>query len=162
MQHDHETYAKAELDLHQFLTFRLSQVHARLNAQASALLGERAGVTLAQWRLIALIGSRPGTKARDIEREASLNKGQISRNLAALIRDGYVASSLDEGDRRAQRLRLTAFGRSTFEDVLPLMRERQRRLREAIGRDALPSFEAALDRLERAAEWRGEREGERT
>lgn len=42
--------------LSNFLTYRISRVHQKLNVQASKILNDSVGVTLNQWRMIAFIG----------------------------------------------------------------------------------------------------------
>lgn len=150
---------EVDLPVQQFLTYRLSRVQAKLNAQASALLRRYAGLTLVQWRVIALIGAAGETRPSDLTRTATLDKGQLSRSLKQLVEDGYVASRTDESDHRAHLLKLTAKGREVFDSTLPKMRERQRRLRAELSEQDLAALHRAFDALELAADWRDD-EGE--
>jgi DNA-binding MarR family transcriptional regulator len=142
------------LPLDQFLTYRLARVQARLNVQAAVLLKRHAGLTLSQWRIIALIGSGGHTKVSDFTRSMGLDKGLVSRNVRLLVEKGLVASARDTADLRVQRLRLTRSGQALFEQTLPKMRERQRYLRAALDPSELAVLYGALVKLEAAAEWR--------
>jgi hypothetical protein len=73
------------LPLDQFLTYRLARVQARLNVHAAVLLKRHAGLTLSQWRIIALIGSGGHTKVSDFTRSMGLDKGLVSRNVRLLV-----------------------------------------------------------------------------
>ena len=142
--------------LHQFLTYRLSRVQAKLNAQANALLQDHAGLTLSKWRILALVGAAGQTRLSKLAKEAALDKGLLSRNLKIMVEDGLIATKQDDIDQRVQHLSLTQQGQRLFDRTLPKMRERQSKLREALHPRELDALNAALDKLELAADWRGE------
>ena len=145
-----------DLPLHQFLTYRLSRVQAKLNAQASALLRNYAGLTISQWRILALVGAAGQTRLSELSRIAALDKGLLSRNLKTLIADGLVRSEQDDIDHRVQHLSLSGSGQALFERTLPRMRKRQRHLRSSMTAKELDVLYQALDKLEIAADYRGE------
>lgn len=140
------------LPLHQFLTYRLSRVQAKLNAQATRMLRETSGITLTQWRVIALVGAAGQTRLSDLAKEAALDKGLLSRNLKTLIEAGVVTARMDDKDHRSQILNLSPKGQEIFEHTLPVTRARQKKLREALTENELHVFRRVLDKLEIAAE----------
>jgi len=142
--------------LHQFLTYRLSRVQAKLNAQASALLSRDAGLTLSKWRILALAGAAGQTRLSELARIAALDKGLLSRNLKIMVEDGLVNSKQDDIDHRVQHLSLTPIGQSLFDETLPKMSARQSKLRENLSPQELKILYSALDKLEIASEWRGD------
>lgn len=151
-----EAVVSDELPLHQFLTYRLSRVQAKLNAQASAMLRVHAGLTLSQWRILALVGAAGQTRLSDLSRIAAMDKGLLSRNLKALIAGGMVLSKQDDIDQRVQHLSLSKSGKALFERTLPKMRKRQNHLRSSLTVLELDMLYTALDKLELAADYRGE------
>ncbi|MCJ7872709.1 MarR family winged helix-turn-helix transcriptional regulator [Marinovum sp. 2_MG-2023] len=142
----------APISLHQYVTYRIARVHAKLNAQASRILREASGVTVTQWRVIALTGVAGTTRLSVLARESALDKGLLSRNLKTLIADGIVSARVDEHDHRAQILKLTAKGQEIFEKTLPVTQVRQRRLQADISEEEMRVFRNVLDKLEVAAE----------
>lgn len=136
----------------QFLTYRMARVQAKLNAQATRLLKEEAGLTLTQWRLLALIGATGRATAAQLSRLAAMDKGLISRNLKCLTEAGLVVITPDSIDHRAQHLELSAEGKEIFESTLPRMHERQAALRSRLENDELRHFLSALEKLESAAD----------
>ncbi|MEL7524556.1 MAG: MarR family winged helix-turn-helix transcriptional regulator [Pseudomonadota bacterium] len=138
--------------LHQFLTYRLSRVQAKLNTQAQRILSAAADISLIQWRIIALIGSSGDTHAGELTRRAALDKGLFSRNLKTLMKRGMVTSREDKADHRIAILSLTADGQALYQKVLPIMRARQRALRSTMTKSELDVLHRALDKLEIAAE----------
>lgn len=150
-----EQDASDELPLFQFLTYRLSRVQSKLNAQAIRILREQAGLTLSQWRIIALVGASGQTRPSALTKDGLLDKGLLSRKLKPLIQEGLISSKPDETDHRAQLLSLTTDGRALYERTLPIMRRRQRGLRSALSASEIEGLYRALDKLELAAEQKG-------
>ncbi|MEX0339240.1 MAG: MarR family winged helix-turn-helix transcriptional regulator [Arenibacterium sp.] len=144
--------AAQDLPLHRFLTYRIARIQAKLNIQATRLLQETSGITLSQWRVIALVGAAGQTRLSRLAKEAALDKGLLSRNLKTLIEAGVVLSEVDDVDHRVQNLRLSTKGQSIFEKTLPVTRARQNRLREDISDEELQVFHRVLDKLDIAAE----------
>ncbi len=143
------------LDLHQFLTFRLARVQAKLNAQATRILREVAGLSLTQWRIIALIGNASGdgpTRSADLTRAAEFDKGQFSRKLKTLVETGLVVAQVDERDNRVQLLSLSDAGQALFDRTWPTMQARQAALRATITAEERDALISALDKLEAASE----------
>jgi len=138
------------MPLRSFLTFRLARVHARLNTQAGNLLKQTSGISLSQWRVLAMIGSggEDTVSAADIKRLVGFDKGLFSRTLQGLIREGLVTSVIDAQDHRRQRLSLTEAGRTVYDRTLPAMRARQEKLRAALEPEELAALFSALDKLE--------------
>ena len=141
-----------ELPLHQFLTYRMARVQTKLNGQATRLLQRVSGLSLTQWRIIALVGSQPGARSTDLTRDAAFDKGMFSRKLKTLVAAGHIISETDPTDHRVHLLRLSPTGQEIFENTLPRMRERQRMLHDVLSDEEASNFLAALEKLEAAAE----------
>lgn len=143
---------EGDLPLRRFVTYRMSRVQAKLNAQASRILKEASGITLIQWRIIALIGAAGQTQSSALSKDAALDKGLLSRNLKTLIEEGVVASETKSSDHRVQNLSLTEKGRTIFDKTLPVTRKRQAQLRDGLTEKELRIFHKVLDHLEIKAE----------
>ena len=136
------------IPLHQFLTYRMSRVQAKLNAQANAILERESGLTLSRWRILALVGASGQTRLSELSRIAALDKGLISRNLKVLVSEGIINSKQDDIDHRVQHLSLTPKGLALFEATLPKMHARQTKLREDLTPTELSAIYSVLDKLE--------------
>lgn len=141
-----------DLPLHQYLTFRLSRVQAKLNAQGARVLMDAAGLTLSQWRGVALVGAAGKTRLSDLARVAALDKGLLSRNVKNPVEQGVVISTPDDFDHRVQHLSLSAQGREIFDRALPVTRRRQHHLRARLTPEEIDLFRKVRDKLEIAAE----------
>ena len=138
--------------LGQFITYRLSRIQAKLNAQASRILRDHAGVTVTQWRIIAMLGDGGSCTAAHLSRMSAMDKGLISRNVKMLHADGFITISRDGKDNRALFLNLTDKGRGVFDHTFPRMQARQKALRSHLDEVDHDLLMRAFDKLERAAE----------
>ena len=77
-------------DLTEFLSFRVVRLHHALNAQTAAVLDRVAGISLAQWRVLVMVGSGTATTARDISRQSNIDPAMISRTTHALEESGMI------------------------------------------------------------------------
>ena len=137
--------------LQQFLTFRLARLQARLNVQASRVLSEHAGLTLMQWRVLALAGSMGPHSSSALARAAAIDKGLFSRNLKSLIDAGLAQTKADKTDQRQQVVTLTAKGRALHEHTLPVMQARQAFLLDQLSRREQDVVFSILEKLDTAA-----------
>ncbi|MEM7683642.1 MAG: MarR family transcriptional regulator [Pseudomonadota bacterium] len=143
--------ASTDLELTQFLTYRVVKLHNALNAQAVAVLDRVAGITLAQWRIIALVGSGTAKTARDIAQKSIIAPAVTSRTTRVLEEDGLVSTRRPSADRRVLELTLTAKGRQVYEETLPHMQARQRALLSMLSTAERDMILGIFDKLELAA-----------
>ncbi|MGP6086870.1 MarR family winged helix-turn-helix transcriptional regulator [Antarctobacter jejuensis] len=138
--------------LGQFLTYRMSRLQAKLNAQASRILRDHAGITITQWRIIAVLGDGGSCTAAQLSRMTAMDKGLISRNVKTLNSEGFITISRDSSDNRALHLNLTDKGHKVFDHTFPRMSARQTALRSYLDEIDPELLLLAFDKLERAAE----------
>lgn len=131
-----------------FLTYRFVRVQHKLNEQAGRILKRVAGITLPEWRVLALIGDRESTSSSEIVARSAIDKGLVSRTLKSLHDSGLVESETSMRDMRVQIHKLSEDGRALYDRTLPFMQSRQKLIQSAFTREELASFEAALTRLE--------------
>ena len=134
-----------------FLTFRLAQVHNQLNAQANAILKGNADVSLTEWRIILLLSELGNTTASQIVQLSRMDKGQVSKGVASLVRKSYVATRPDDQDQRKVFLDVTAEGQALLARILPLMKRRQERLTRAISPSDREYLYDILQKIDHAA-----------
>lgn len=141
-------------ELTQFLSYRVVRLHHAMNAQAVSVLDRVAGITLLQWRVIAMVGSGTATSARDIARQSIIDPALISRTVKGLETKGLLMTSRENADRRVINLTLTPKGRAVFEKTLPHMQGRQQSLIDALDPAEQAAIFRILDKLEMAADRR--------
>jgi len=134
------------------LTFRLSRLNARLNAQAARLLGDTYGISLTQWRVLVMVRALDQPTLTEIARESQLDKGQLSRCIRGMLASGLVMATESETDHRKSRLCLTVKGERLHRYAWPAMRSRQAMLMDTMSPADRRIVFNVLDRLERFAQ----------
>ena len=144
-----------DYELQQFLTYRIARLHMKLNAQAKRILKNTCRLGLSEWRVLALIGSKTASSSREITSEASIDPALLSRTIKKLEARGLVTTAKTPEDLRVLALKLTPQGVRVYEETIPHMRSRQRRLQDSLTRFQADEFVKIIDQLETAA---GERQ----
>ena len=138
----------------QFLSYRVVRLHHALNAQAASVLETVAGITLSQWRIIAMVGSGTARTARDITRKSIIDPAMISRTVRGLEDGGLITCTRPASDRRVVELSLTDEGQEIYTRTLPHMQARQRALLDALDPGERKAVFRILEKLEIAADQR--------
>ena len=141
-----------ERRLQNLLSFRLSQVQAKLNAQATKVLKTNGGLTLVQWRILVTMQMTGETTVGRIARETHFDKALISRTVQTLVAQGLALMRTDENDHRQHLLTMTMAGQKAFGKAAPHMIARQNALTSAMTDKQLSTLFDALDLLEEAAD----------
>lgn len=141
----------ASLDLASFLPFRLNRLSAEMSRRLFEIYGERYGIDIPEWRVLATLGASEPITAQEVVRSTRTHKSTISRAVARLTEMGWIERTTDDGDRRQMKLRFTAKGRSAYREIVPLVLEAEQEVLARLGgkqaavRAALLQLETALD-----------------
>ena len=140
--------------LSKFLTYRIARLHHAMNAQAAAILAEVSGISLGQWRVLAVVGSGGAMTARDLAGYSGYDPAFISRTIRSLEVAGLVRTARSDADRRVLTIALTGKGGELYARTLPFMQARQEALLAALAPDERAAVFRIIEKLERAAERR--------
>jgi DNA-binding MarR family transcriptional regulator len=142
----------ATAPVEQYLTFRMSRVHAKLTQQASRLLQQSAGLSLVAWRLLVIIHKNGPCTFTEANRDIKMDKGQVSRTVSRMIEDGLLIAEAHVSDQRQQYLRLSPKGLALYQKAEPVMLKRRRYMLSRFSPQELAAFLHGLDILDEAAE----------
>lgn len=134
-----------------FVTFRLARLQSSLNAQAVATLKAHGGPSLVEWRLIQSLRIYGQASMTELAGLVQMDKGQLSRKIAAMVEKGLLRIEKDPQDQRVQHLHLTEAAQALSRSVMPIMEARQRHLLQDLSPEELAQFYSVLDRLEAAS-----------
>lgn len=140
------------VDVTHNLTYRVILLASTFSRSAARALPREAGISVAEWRVISVIGSRPNISFNGLVGTLEIDKGWISRTLAQLEKDGLVIKTPDPQDKRQFQLSLSAAGKALHLKGSGVSRQRQLRLEAAFSPSELRTLESLLDRLQKAAE----------
>lgn len=107
------------LRLDEFIPYRLSVASNAVSELIASAYRQRFGITITEWRTIAILGEGTPLAPREIGRRARMDKVAVSRAAKALEDRGLVERSPNDDDQRSHRLRLTEQGRALYETVGP-------------------------------------------
>jgi DNA-binding MarR family transcriptional regulator len=141
-----QTVTRAHLQ--QMITFRVSRLHARLNAQANRILKESSDLSLMQWRVFVTLETMGKITPSEIIRQTNLDKGQLSRAIKSMLDRGLISSETCESDQRAHYIDFTPKGLEHFNRARPHMRARQERLMGSLTPDEQRELFNALQKLD--------------
>ena len=103
-----------------FRARRLNRLISRIYDEALRPLG----IKSAQLNLIVGIALRGAVKQAELGRLFDIEKSTLSRNLARMVKSGWVRS-IDRGDGRGQELSLTQAGKAVLLEALPVWQQAQ-------------------------------------
>ena len=141
----------APVTIRNLLSFRLNRA-ANLVSRGAALRYRREhGVSLMEWRAVALLGAHSPISLNELARHAGLDKSQMSRVVGGLTERALVLRGVDMADSRGVRLSLTRAGARLYDGLIAAANERNDALLAALTPRELTVFEATLAKLSDAA-----------
>lgn len=140
------------LDLEHFLPYRLSVLANRISHGFGRLYEEKFDLKLPEWRVMAVLGRRPGITAREVAEVTAMDKVAISRAVARMMQMGRVTAEVDSSDGRRQRLALSEAGLVIYREIIPMAKRIEADLVTGIDDGDLAVLDKLLTRLIAAAE----------
>lgn len=105
-------------DIRDVFSYRVALL-ARINDRdAQNQLMTRHNITLGEWRTVAVIHYLGRCTLGQLAGEGFLDIGQVSRSVTALVERGLVQRAVDQRDRRAVSLSLSAAGEDLYRQVM--------------------------------------------
>ena len=118
----------AVLALERFLPYRLSILSNHISQTISGLYGQRFGLAVTEWRIMAVLGRFPELSAGEVAERTAMDKVAVSRALARLLERGLVQRDTHGADRRRSVLELSPVGYTVYDEVAPMALECERQL----------------------------------
>jgi DNA-binding MarR family transcriptional regulator len=111
--------------IRELLSYRLHQVANLLSRGAEMRYRREFGVSLWEWRTVALLGgSGEPQSLNDLARAAGMDKSQMSRVVSGLTGKRMVRRETDAKDARGIRLSLTRAGKKLYQRLIRAAAER--------------------------------------
>jgi DNA-binding MarR family transcriptional regulator len=142
---------KDELILEEFLPYRLSVTSHTVSTNIARVYEKRFGVSIPEWRVIAILGRYPGLSAVEVADRTLMDKVAVSRAVTRLIKNGRIDRQFADADRRRSILNLSDEGRQVHNEIAPLALQFERELLHDISEKDFQTFSRILDQfLEKA------------
>lgn len=109
------------LQLDQFLPYRLNRAAAAASRQLSMIYKRKYGLTVPEWRTLATLAEFGEMTAKQIGAHSAMHKTKVSRAVTSLDGRRWLKRKRDDTDRRSETLQLTAQGMQGFRKLEPEM-----------------------------------------
>ena len=107
----------------------------------------RFGISSAQFTLLAVIGGTEPTTRSEIARHQHLDKSTLTRNLKAILSEGWVKEVSDNADGRSRPLALTTVGTELLINALPAWLAAQAQAKALLGNEGMTAVVNMVDRI---------------
>jgi DNA-binding MarR family transcriptional regulator len=138
--------------IRELLSYRLHQVANLLSRGAEMRYRREFGVSLWEWRTVALLGGAGGPQSlNELARAAGMDKGQMSRVVSGLTRRRIIFREADANDARGIRLSLTPSGKKLYRKLIGAAAERNNAFLGCLSAKERAYLERSMIKLARQA-----------
>jgi DNA-binding MarR family transcriptional regulator len=131
----------------QFIIYKVGLLSKLLDRQSMPWFADQFGLALAEWRTLTHLYVCSPTTARALAARMHVDKGEVSRALAALVARGAVVRKPDPDDKRSALFEITRAGCRLHDAIFPLRQATQDRLAACLTKRELATLRRALDKL---------------
>ncbi|GJL98316.1 MAG: MarR family transcriptional regulator [Hyphobacterium sp.] len=142
----------AALRLEAYLPYRLSVASNRASRWVARSYETRFGLSIWQWRVIAVLGGADKLTAQDVATATAMDKVTVSRAVRGLLESGHVDRKKHDRDGRSALLELTPSGRSVYTEIAPDAIRQEAELLDGFSRTEIDQLMQLLAKLERRAD----------
>ena len=135
------------LELERFLPYRLSVLTKRVSNAIARDYHARFGLSVAEWRAMAVLGRFGPASAAEICAHTEMDKVTVSRAAKSLLSRELVRSRTDANDRRRTIYALTRSGRGVHDRIVPIALAHEARLLDALKTREGEQLSRLLDKL---------------
>ncbi len=132
--------------VHEFAPYHFALLSSRMS-KALTTSCEASGLTLIEWRLLAIIASGDRLSAAEVASQSAMDPVAVHRAVMSLLSRVLISRVGDESDMRIKRLVLTPNGRKAYEDVVPAAALLERKLLAVLSAAEAKSLERTLQKL---------------
>ncbi len=144
--------AQRPVDVSQNLAYRLVVLTNSLTRSAGRDFAQAAGLTVPEWRVLSVVGSKAPISLAELTQILAVDKGWVSRTVAQLEARGLLARTPHAKHERQFELQLTREGARMHLKGSDISLARQKVLESAFSKAELAALYEALARLQTLAE----------
>lgn len=136
-----------ELILENFMPYRLARLSSTVSSTIARAYDKEFGLSIPEWRVIAILGRFPGLSAVEVAEQTFLDKVAVSRAVTKLLKSGRIDRQFADADRRRSILNLSEKGREVHDRVAKLALEFEKNLLDGLNESDIESFDKVMDKL---------------
>lgn len=136
-----------ELRLEDFLPYRLAVLSTTVSTTVARAYDKRFGVSIPEWRVIAVLGRFSGLSAVEVAERTLMDKVAVSRAVTKLIKNGRIDRKFDDTDKRRSILNLSEDGKKLHDEIAALALQFERDLLLGFSEEELENLNSIMERL---------------
>ena len=118
----------ADVDAPVLMVDRLATLSNLVSRGLARLYSVRFGLTISDWRVLAVISRYPGVSSNAVCELAAMDKVRVSRAVSRLLELERIERNSDKRDRRRSKLYATEEGLEIYAQVVPVARAYEAKL----------------------------------
>lgn len=138
--------------LETFFPYQVRMFYLQVSQSVSAIYGSRYGLSVSEWRTLAVLGNHQPLSASDVVQHSSIDKVQVSRAIKGLLKRDLLQRSVDPADRRRVTLHLTEQGLRVFDDLVLQVRALEQQLLGCLSEDERQMLKVLMNKVREQAE----------
>ncbi len=136
-----------DLILEKFMPYRLARLSSTVSTTIARAYDKEFGLSIPEWRVIAILGRFPGLSAVEVAEQTFLDKVAVSRAVTKLIKSGRIDRQFADADRRRSILNLSDKGREVHDGVAKLALKFEDDLLDGLNAAEIEQFNTVTDKL---------------
>ena len=136
-----------ELILEKFMPYRLARLSSTVSSTIARAYDKEFGLSIPEWRVIAILGRFPGLSAVEVAEQTFLDKVAVSRAVTKLLKSGRIDREFADADRRRSILNLSEKGREVHDRVAKLALDFEKNLLDGLNAADVENFDKVMDKL---------------
>lgn len=142
----------AAFELDQFFPYQVRVFYKAVSSKVSEVYKTAYGLSVQEWRIMAVLGPTNGLTATDIVVRSSMDKVTVSRAIARLKDRKFLSQKPDPKDGRRFVLKLSGKGRDVFEELVPQVLKVEQDLLQGLTETEKETLAALMLRVQNSAE----------
>ena len=135
------------LILDEFLPYKLAVLSHSVSSLVARVYDKRFGLTIPEWRVIAIVGRFPGLSAVEVAERTMMDKVAVSRAVTKLIKSGRIDREFADADRRRSILNLSEQGIQVHDEIAPFALKMEEDLLHGLSADEVETLNSVIERL---------------
>lgn len=138
------TESHKKFDLNDYIPCQLATLTQSIMRSLASLFENRYGISLPEWKVLAIIRHKPGLSAVAVARLAQMDTVAVSRAVTKLLDRDLVMRELDTEDRRRSVLDVSPEGRELHDQIAPLASKLEASLLDELSEEEQRVFAKAI------------------
>lgn len=104
-------------------------------------------ITVDQALILFFLEKYPELSQKEIAALVFKDKASVTRMINLMVAKGYLNRSINEGNRRRYKLRITTIGAKVLSDLTPIISSNRKKALKAVSEEELIQMETTLNKI---------------